>query len=414
MESKKILIWLCIIFFFFFLRLYHLKDSLNFSADQGEAMLRVWQIWKNKEITLIGPAASPEIFHRQFFQGPLIYYQILATLLLSGWDPLRSSYLLIILNFTGLLFLYQALLRLINRQAALSGIIMFTFFPAVVEFSRFHFGPNTLLFLMPMYIMTLVYLYQKPKAGLLFLLGFLGGLSLQFHFQIVLIVTLTLLWLAINYRKINWLLFYCLGVGLGYMPLIIFDIRHQFYNINTIWLWLTYAGNNNPGHFNIHYFLAFLPFVFTLIAYFLEKIRQKYNWLPTIILSFFIAISLYFNLRPKNAFGMPAGWSYPSLIKTTDIVLAESGSNYNIVNLLSGDTRFYSMRYLLTIQNKPPLPVDQYPRAEELFVVSYKSADEVLNHPVWELQSFLPAKVVNSWSIGRGISLFHVKKTVPI
>lgn len=402
-------VWFFLVIIFFFFRLYRLPQNLNFSADQGMGMLRAWEIWQNKEITLIGPTASPEIFGRQFFQGPLIYYFDLAIFLLADWNPLRSAYVLVGLNLGGLLLLYHTIKLLIDRRAALIGAWIFACLPIVVDFSRFHFGPSHLLYLTPLYLFILVKTLSSNQKAYQLLAGIIAGICLQFHFQSVIIIGLSCLYLWWKQKSLRWLARYALGWAIGYAPLLIFDLRHHFYNLSTIWLWFK-LGRGSGFEFLPHRFLSFIPVIILIASYLLIQLKKNNGILFWLVLVGFTVLSFRNIFAPKGAFGMPEGWFYSDLVTCSQIVKEQSGERFNIVNLLSGDTRFYSMRALLTVQNRPPMPVDQYPSAKQLFILSYKNKEEVLQHPVWEIQSFLPAKIIHSWPVENGITLYQANK----
>ena len=58
---------------FLWLRLYHIEERMNFSMDQGQSMLKAWEIWNEKKMVLIGPIASQTVNGRHFFHGPITY-----------------------------------------------------------------------------------------------------------------------------------------------------------------------------------------------------------------------------------------------------------------------------------------------------------------------------------------------------
>ena len=93
------------------------------------------------------------------------------------------------------------------------------------------------------------------------------------------------------------------------------------------------------------------------------------------------------------------------------IIISENKKNYNIANLLSGDTRAQDLRYLLTINNNPPMGVEDYPAADWLFVVSRYDRLKTKNDPVWEISSFTPSEILEVWPIQNGINLYLMKKT---
>lgn len=109
---------------------------------------------------------------------------------------------------------------------------------------------------------------------------------------------------------------------------------------------------------------------------------------------------------------MPKDWNYLAVKKSAEIILKENLQNFNIASLLSGDTRDYPLRYLLTIAGKPPLEVDQYPQADNLFVISKHNKEETINNSVWEISSFCPCELVKIWDIQNNIKLYLLAKSI--
>src|SRR3990167_11553891 len=92
MKSPKIII-LFFIVLFIFIRSINFSQHLNFSFDQAWGATRVFEIWKNKEFTLVGPGSSIVVKGKQILQGSINYYFYLIFLLLGNFDPIISSYL---------------------------------------------------------------------------------------------------------------------------------------------------------------------------------------------------------------------------------------------------------------------------------------------------------------------------------
>jgi hypothetical protein len=63
----------------------------------------------------------------------------------------------------------------------------------------------------------------------------------------------------------------------------------------------------------------------------------------------YTTIEIYLGNQAK---GMPKDWSYTSLKLTESIITQDVSGKFNVVNLLSGDTKFFPLRYLLKIKGK--------------------------------------------------------------
>ena len=352
--------------------------------DQGMFLLRAKEIWNNKELVLIGPTASPMVQGRQFFQGPLIYYGLVGLMLISNWNPIIASGWLIVFNLIGLYFIWR-----LSKKAA----ILATFLPISIYFSKFIWNPNVLLILAPVYW----FLVSKKKY---FWSGLVAGIMLQFHFQVGLVIVATSgYWLMTNWKKI---FIYLLGIGIGYSPLILFDLRNNFYNLSTILLWLRTGGDQKFG-LQTYYFLAWLPLIYVGMVKIIEKFKfEKLIWGGIMV------GSLIWTWQTKSTNDMPKNFDYNKLEQTRSIILADNPSEFNIVNKLSGDTRFYPLRYLLTAKGSAPMEVYRYPEAKTLYVVT--NQNDELSDSVWEVSSFKPKTVEKSWDLVNDIKLLKLRK----
>lgn len=354
--------------------------------DQGMFLLRAREIWENKELTLIGPTASPVVDGRHFFQGPLIYYFLIGLMLISKWNPITASGWLIVLNLIGVYFIWK-----MSKKAA----ILATFVPVSIYFSKFIWNPNILLILAPIYW----YLVSKRRY---WLMGIMAGIMLQFHFQVGLAILGTTAFLILKKTKWQEILFFFTGISIGYLPLILFDLRNNLYNTRTILLWLRSGGDEKVAP-QIYYFLVWIPLVYVGATKLVERLKIK-NWIWGVI----VVVCLTWVWQTRETKDMPKDFNYKKLEQTGDIVLADNPSDFNIVNKLSGDTRFYPLRYLLTIQGRVPMEVDKYPDAKTLYVVT--DQESILNDSVWEISSFKPRNIENSWNLGENIKLLKLGK----
>ncbi|HPT66100.1 MAG TPA: glycosyltransferase family 39 protein [Candidatus Woesebacteria bacterium] len=405
--KNKILIILLVICFFF-LRLYKIEERVNFSMDQGIFLLRSWEIWQNKEITLIGPTASPLVHGHQFFQGPLIYYSMIMVMLVSGWNIIRASYLLVLLNFVALVFLYLSTKKIFNKKVAKIASCLFIFLPTSINFSNFLWNPNFLLILMPIFIFLGSKAFFSKKYWYL-IWGILGGICLQFHFQVVLILFFTFLFLILKKIEFKKFLLFVGGAIIGYSPLLIFDLRNNFYNVRTMLEWLRFGGDEKMA-FPLYYFLSFVPFLCMGLAWLIGKIKNK--MIIVLLLSGLVLYSFYIKINQKEALGMPNGWNYVWQQKVVDKIL-EKGcpKNFNIASTISGDTRSYDLRFLMTAKSCRPMNVEEYPKAEKLFLVAPIDRPPE-TEKVWEVSSLRKFKINQKTEINSNVFFYELEREI--
>lgn len=405
MKNKLLVVFLVISFFF--LRLYKIEERVNFSTDQGLFLLQSWGIYNNKELTLIGPAASPTVNGRHFFQGPIIYYLIILLMLVSDWNVVTASSLLVFLNFLALIFLYLSAKEIFNKKAAIIASVFFIFSPFLINFSNFIWNPNLLLILTPLFLFIGVNSFKYKKWWLFIIWGFLGGICLQYHFQFGLILLLTFLFLIIKKVNFKKILFFVIGGLIGYSPLLIFDLRNNFYNIRTIFEWLIY-GSDGKFVISPFYFLSFVPFLCLGLGWLITKV--KYKFIGYFVLIVYVCFSSLKVIKQKGAFGMPENWNYQLQQKTIEKIMGNGClNNFNVASTVSGDTRGYDLRFLLTKNGCAPMGVEEYPKAETLFLVAPIDRPPE-TEKVWEVSSFGKFEIKREENLGEKIKFYELKK----
>jgi hypothetical protein len=401
---KKYIFVGLLIFSFLFLRLWRIEERVNFSMDQGMFLLRAKEIWDDKELTLLGPTASPVVDNKQFFQGPAIYYSLIGVMLLSSWDPIRASIIMVILSGVGVVFLYLWAKIVAGRRAAAMAVTIATFLTWHIRYSNFLWNPNFLLLLTPVFGW-LAAKSEKAKKWIWFWgSGLVLGLMLQYHYQVGIIVGGYLGYLIFKKTGLKDLVAVAVGAGVGYLPIIVFELRNNFYNSRIIFQWIVKGGSDT--NISFHYFLVLMPFILVLTGAILNKLNRV---IVSSAIAILIGVSVYSVVWENQAWGMPKGWNYKKLEKAANIVENQAGENFNIVNLLSGDTRFYSLRYILEIKGRIPRKVSEYENVDQLFLVGEDSGLEVANE-LWEAATFNDADLVEKWNFGDGIFLHEFVK----
>lgn len=128
-------------------------------------------------------------------------------------------------------------------------------------------------------------------------------------------------------------------------------------------------------------------------------------------MTIFIVYSLIKELpTPLGGFKMVEGWNYQGIKKAEQIMLQENKTDYNVVDILTGDSRALAIRFLLTRDGKPPMGVVDYPRAKALFVYSKVSSDIILKGELWEVGSAMPLTLTKEWNLQNGIKLYLLEK----
>src|SRR4030066_40777 len=90
------------------------------------------KIWKNKEITLVGPGSSIVVRGKQILQGSINYYYNLIFLLLGKFDPIISSYLFMLFAAIMTIPLFYGVGFLVNQKTAVFVLVIYSLFPLYI------------------------------------------------------------------------------------------------------------------------------------------------------------------------------------------------------------------------------------------------------------------------------------------
>ncbi|OGK14229.1 hypothetical protein A2859_01290 [Candidatus Roizmanbacteria bacterium RIFCSPHIGHO2_01_FULL_37_16b] len=406
MKNQDFKLILFFLFLFIFLRSVNFKEHLNFSFDQAWSSTRVLEIWKNKEITLVGPGSSLIANGKQVLQGSINYYFQLIFLLIGRFDPILSSYFLMFLNGLMLIPLYFGVKLLSERKTAIFILLIYTLLPYFIDFTRFFFGPVYQLSLLPLLVLLMGF-YKKLKKNIyLFFVFVMAGILLQFHYQIiVLIFILSIYYLWKTQNKIPKIFLMSIGLILGYFPMIVFEVKNQFYNFKVLAEYIKFSKKPSDFFFIPHRYLS-ISLILLIIS---SPIYKKFLKVKTLIILGLALFSLDLFLylpKPKNAFGMSPNWNYLMETKAYQIIKKEDLKNFNVVNL-TYDNLSVVIKYHLKLDNYP-LNYDDYYHNEYLFVIN--KDENIFNNPAYEVNTFKPNIKLKQWKLNDTYNLYLFKR----
>ena len=216
-----------------FVRLFRLADFAMFLSDQGRDAIIVKRIVTGEHFPAIGAPTSIG----QVYLGPFYYYLIAPFLRLFSFDPSGLAFAVAFYSILGLIACYLLIKKISGKRTAFLFFILAGFSSAMVESSRFSWNPN----LLPMFsFLTLSFYYlmlKEKKYRYAISFGSFFAFSLQLHYLSALMILPLFLFLLLSvlYHKDILLilkqLFVSFVVFLFWnIPLLIFDLRHDFLN----------------------------------------------------------------------------------------------------------------------------------------------------------------------------------------
>lgn len=433
-----------IIFLGALIRFFNVGELAVFLADQAIDSYAVKQILEGN-LTLLGPRASVG----QFFNGPIVYYLMLPWYAVMSADPLAGTIFQIMLQLFAMPFLYLIGKRFGGSVVGYAALLLFAFSPLLIWYSRATFNSYPAI---PFGIFILYVLTTLPFSRFsLVVAGILMGMFVQMHYFLYAFAGIFLLYiLFVSAKKIHSTFWSSLGLIIGLAPFLIFELRHNFFNIrgivsmgqstDSVGLWerllsigmafgsLIGLSNGVLGlitlvcvsimfiklgknHYRVLYALGLLTTV-TLSIFYRGYMQTHYliGFMPIFILGF---ATIWAKLFPKNGllvlgiimiivimyqrnelFAIAKYHDGISIQDTRRIVETikrwkTNSDSWNVTQDAQQDNRAMPIRYLLSLDKSiaQPLPVEDYQSNRELFIVALR--DKPLREiDTWEVQSF--------------------------
>lgn len=225
-----------------------LSGNYIFLFDQGDFYLNVKKIVVDHKPTLIGIQVGGA---GGFFQGAGWIYLLSIPFLIFGGNPYGGMILMFIIGITTVIFSIFTLRSLFGWQEAVLTGYLIAVSPNIIEQSRFIWPPFPISLLSVFYLYFIYKIFQGKKAYI----GHLGFvIGLMSHFEVATagsLFTLSALIIIFLILKkfISWKssLRFLIGTFLPFIPLLIFDIRHNFLNVRGVLSMLNVARNSQEA-----------------------------------------------------------------------------------------------------------------------------------------------------------------------
>lgn len=220
-----------------FLRLYKLGEFVTFLGDQGRDAVIIKRIITFEHFPAIGPISS--IGH--VFLGPFYYYLMAPFLALFQFNPIGLAYGSAFFSILGLIGAYLIIKHEVGKSISIFFLFLLVFSYTQVDFARFSWNPN----LLPFFSFFTLYFFYKyfttEKVLYSILFGAFLSFSIQLHYLAILLIPSVLVFFLFNISKkkltnkiIKGIVFSFFTFILFSSPLIIFDLKHNFLNFNSL------------------------------------------------------------------------------------------------------------------------------------------------------------------------------------
>jgi len=210
-----------------FLRFYKITELQFFTYDQARDDLIVKRILVDHKLTLLGPQSSIG----GVYSPPFYYYTIAVPLLLFGFNPIGVDIYTAFVGVLTVLLIFLVARAFFGKPAGIFAAGLYATSPVVVELSRRAWNPNTLPFFSLLTLVLAYCFWQTKNIKVLLVMSLVFGYTLSLHYSTfcLLPVIFYLWWDYLRQkRRILPILTSFLILDLFFLPLLIFEFRHDF------------------------------------------------------------------------------------------------------------------------------------------------------------------------------------------
>lgn len=236
---------------YFFFRFYQIQHRIIFDFDQEEFSKAVFGIIRNGDFTLIGPRVLSD---KGFFLGPYFIYALVPFYLISRLHPYGLIYFIITYNIIFFIAASRILSRQWSKLHAIFFLLLWATNALIIRYDTTPWNPISI----PLGVLCVWYflnkIYTRNKLYDWGILGLVLGIFFNQHFQFVYLFLFSGVFLVLLQKQKK--VFSIKGVGIlvaafaaTYLPLFLFDLRHQFLNLSLFLSFFTedIGGNIERG-----------------------------------------------------------------------------------------------------------------------------------------------------------------------
>jgi 4-amino-4-deoxy-L-arabinose transferase-like glycosyltransferase len=256
-----------------FTRLYRIRDYMTFLGDEGRDALVVRDIVRGVHFPLIGPGTSVG----NMYLGPLYYYLVAPSLLMSNFSPVGLAVEVALIGILTVALMWWVGRQWFGTTAALAVSFLYAVSPVVITYSRSSWNPN----IMPFFALLAMYGTWQIRQTAVWKWLPVVAVSLAFvlnsHYLGLLLLPTIFIYLVLS-KNILHSKFYILNSIILFLflmsPLVLFDMRHNWVNFNALKTFFT----DRQGTVNIKAYKA-IPNLWPIWSDFVSNLMTAGNLL---------------------------------------------------------------------------------------------------------------------------------------
>ena len=222
------------------LRFLHLEKTAIFDADQENFAWTAVRLLEEQRPVLVGLKAG----EFPVFIGPLMYYVYALFLWLFAMDPIGLSYFSLLVAILTMMSVFWVGWKSFSYRVGLLAVFLYAFSAYFVQNDPRVWLPGPLILVSVWIYHLLIQAEQKNLERALVLLGLLFSFGFQLHITALFFLPIIGLGLLMKGLRPDWR--QLLGGGfaafVGILPVLLFDLRHEFINLKGWGTLLTKTG----------------------------------------------------------------------------------------------------------------------------------------------------------------------------
>jgi len=385
-----------VVFLALVVRYYNFSQRLVFGPEQAMSLLSAGENFTKPSLLGIDYILRATSSGLSLFTSPLFGYSLMPLMAIFRYNPIFITAYFPVLNvMTGLVVYWICRKIFKDKIVALFSLIVFLFNSWMIYHSMFIWISNymPLVGAVNIYIVYLLYKNKtKTRTFTIFCLGLVSGIGfgLQYFYFVTIIVNVFFL-LGLLRKNFTRLFYFALGFLLGEAPTVVFDIKHGFYHLHTLWQYFleTLRGVSDASS-SYYHFLSLWPLGAIGLGFILFKIwKSKYQVWTAVFIVLYIFINLL-SIRVSffHPIGMPKDLTYKKVNLAARFIAEDNPHAFNVVSLLDFDARGHILRYpLIYLYGKVPMGPEEYSEPKTLYVLGPNGFDFSLSK-TWEITSF--------------------------
>lgn len=408
-KNNHVLFLLLILICALTIRFYNFNNRINFGPEQAISLITSAEYIKDK-ITLIGLPSTQRVTSTGhiIFSSPLFNYSLMPLELIFNFDPIPITAYFAFLNIITGFVIFFLIKKLFSIKIAFFTLILFLFNNYMIFHSMFIWIVNYLPLIGIVTFYLLIRFKEKNRRVQSLLIGLLSGVA--FGTEYLYIFTSILVFIFLVYfskKKLIHALFFFAGIVFASLPMIVFDLKHNFYYLSTFYQYFI-DTINSPGQSKISYyhFLQFWPILALGAGILLAKIYQKNICLAVFLSLIYVLFNISSPLVNFNeAVGMNKSLNYPILNTAANQIAYDKPKKFNVATTWDFDSRAHSLRYLLQYRyGIIPEDVEEYKNVDNIYVMTNPNYD-FEKTSLYEIYNFKPftveilAKISNDYSV---------------